>query len=279
MKKFTKNLIKSALKQFDIGVTRYTTLEKLRKNSSPKHNLELLQQLINKDNAEQILQYFNQSKSQLGQDLFVLSLLGFKRNGYFVEFGATNGVNLSNTYLMEKEFDWNGIVAEPAKCWHRDLKNNRSCNIEIQCVWKDSTSTLSFNETDYAELSTINLYSDSDLHETTRKNGKIYDVKTISLNDLLEKYDAPKKIDYLSIDTEGSEYEILTHFNFSRYQIDIITCEHNHTPMRDRIYLLLQKKGYRRVFSDLSDFDDWYIHSSISQLGFTHDAQRGLGNL
>lgn len=266
MKKFTKNLIKSALKQFDIGVTRYTTLEKLRANSSPKPNIELLQQLINENNAKQLLQNFSQSKSQLGQDLFVLSLLGFKRNGYFVEFGATNGVNLSNTYLMEKEFDWNGIVAEPAKCWHRDLKNNRSCNIEIQCVWKDSNSTLSFNETDYAELSTINLYSDSDLHEITRKDGKIYDVKTISLNDLLEKYDAPKKIDYLSIDTEGSEYEILTHFDFSRHQIDIITCEHNHTPMRNRIYSLLQKHGYSRVFADLSDFDDWYIHSSISQV-------------
>ena len=51
------------------------------------------------------------SKSQLKQDIFVLLETGFKRNGFFVEFGATNGIDLSNTYLLEKRFGWNGILA------------------------------------------------------------------------------------------------------------------------------------------------------------------------
>ena len=60
------------------------------------------------------------------------------------------------------------------------------------------------------ELSTIDLFSNSDMHSQMRKQGRKYQVKTISLEDLLDKYDAPLVIDYLSIDTEGSEFEILS---------------------------------------------------------------------
>ena len=75
----------------------------------------------------------------------------------------------------------------------------------------------------------------------------------------MKKYNAPKHIDYLSIDTEGSEYEILSNFDFSQNTFEVITCEHNYTPSRERLHLLLTKQGYRRVFEDLSLFDDWYV--------------------
>ena len=203
------------------------------------------------------------SKSQLRQDLFVLSVLNYKRNGFFVEFGATNGVDLSNTYLLEKEYGWKGILAEPARCWHSALKQNRSCDIETQCVWKDTGSLLAFNEVKSAELSTIHDYSSGDMHIDARKDGMIYDVRTISLIDLLQKYNAPSVIDYLSIDTEGSEFEILSNFDFSKFSFKVITCEHNYTPMRDRIRNLLSQNGYIRLCENLSKFDDWYIKSAI----------------
>ena len=69
-----------------------------------------------KQNASQVMKYLSKSKSQLRQDLFVLSFLDFKTNGFFVEFGVTDGIELSNTYLMEKEFAWSSILAEPAMC-------------------------------------------------------------------------------------------------------------------------------------------------------------------
>ena len=69
----------------------------------------------------QLLKAIRNSKSQLGQDIFALFEVGFKEGGYFVEFGATNGVSLSNTYVLEKEFAWGGILAEPAMRWHRDI--------------------------------------------------------------------------------------------------------------------------------------------------------------
>ena len=216
-----------------------------------------------KQNASQVMKYLSKSKSQLRQDLFVLSFLDFKTNGFFVEFGATDGIELSNTYLMEKEFAWSGILAEPAMCWHDRLIKNRDCFIETACVWKDSGTILSFNEVNIAVLSTINLLSDSDLHSETRKNGKTYDVETIALNDLLSKYDAPKIIDYLSIDTEGSEFEILNGFDFSKHSFRVITCEHNFTPMRKKIFDLLTKNGYERCYEEFSQFDDWYVKKDI----------------
>src|SRR3990167_7150651 len=123
MKKTVKNLIKSSLKAFDIGITRNSTLQKLRENETAGNDIELLLAL-NNEHSTQLIRNLRKSKSQHRQDLFVLSQLNFKRNGYFVEFGATNGIDLSNTYLLEKEFGWAGILAEPAKCWHKDLKKN-----------------------------------------------------------------------------------------------------------------------------------------------------------
>ena len=206
-----------------------------------------------------LCKFAGESKSQLKQDLFVLSELGFKRNGYFVEFGATNGLYLSNTYLLEKKFGWLGIVAEPLKSKYAELIRNRSCHIEDKCVWKNSGELLKFLEANDQDLSTIFEYQDKDLHRESRKNGQISDVETISLNDLLKKYNAPRLIDYLSIDTEGSEFEILSNFNFEKYEFRVITVEHNYTNQREAIYNLLTSFGYKRKFEKLSEFDDWYI--------------------
>lgn len=199
------------------------------------------------------------SKAQLNQDIFVMNELGYKRDGYFVEFGATNGVDLSNTYMLEKNFGWTGILAEPARVWSKDLMNNRDCHIELNCVWSKSNEVLEFNEVDSAELSSVNASFEDDEHAKARLNGKQYSVYTISLQDLLKKYNAPKEIDYLSIDTEGSEYEILSAFDFDAYKFRVITCEHNYTPMREKIYDLLTSKGYERTGTEYSYFDDWYV--------------------
>tara|TARA_Y100001968_G_scaffold311662_1_gene333993 strand:+ start:101 stop:1309 length:1209 start_codon:yes stop_codon:yes gene_type:complete len=206
------------------------------------------------------LKYIGLSKSDLRQDLFALSELNFKKAGYFVEFGACDGLVGSNSYLLEKVFQWNGILAEPSSFWHPKLHRNRSVNIETRCVWKSSNDELIFKEIDkYHQLSTIDSFSDSDKGSKYRKCGRNYKVKTISLLDLLEKYRAPREIDYLSIDTEGSEYEILKNFDFNKYRIKVITCEHNFTSLRDKIYELLSSKGYKRKFTKISRVDDWYV--------------------
>ncbi|MBU0689956.1 MAG: FkbM family methyltransferase [Gammaproteobacteria bacterium] len=206
-----------------------------------------------------VLRNINLSKAQLCQDLFALFMTGDKREGYFVEFGATNGILLSNTYLLETAYGWNGILAEPAKSWHEALHKNRRCAIDERCVWKRSGEQLEFNEVHEGELSTIAEFSESDGHEQSRKNGMRYMVETITLNELLRSHGAPGVIDYMSVDTEGSELEILSHFDFSQHDIRIISVEHNFTPERERLYALLKSKGYARVFEKFSQWDDWYV--------------------
>ena len=76
---------------------------------------------------------------------------------------------------------------------------------------------------------------------------------------MLKKHKAPKEIDYLSIDTEGSEYEILSGFDFNEYDIKVITCEHNYGEIREKIFDLLSANGYMRKLSKFSLWDDWYV--------------------
>jgi FkbM family methyltransferase len=162
--------------------------------------------------------------------------------------------------LLETEYNWTGILAEPAKIWHDDLYKNRKCSIDTNCVWSTTGEQLQFNETQEPEYSTIEKFSSSDehLHKRDSNNNK-YTVDTISLMDLLEKYHAPQNIDYLSIDTEGSEYDILSNFDFNKYNIKIITCEHNRTRSQQLINDLLVSKGYRRYEDNGCWFDDWFI--------------------
>jgi len=252
--------LNAVLRRFDIVLTRHSRLEALKQrlNATSDTDIELL---INAppEHILEIVKHLPQSTAQNRQDLFVLSQLHFKRDGFFVEFGATNGIDHSNTYLLEKEFGWTGILAEPAFCWHDTLRRSRTVAIETQCVWKESNQTLSFYETDAADLSTIDLYRGEDLHRNMRAQGRQYDIPTISLQDLLIKHNAPPLIDYLSIDTEGSEFDILNNFDFQRHRFHIITCEHNFTPARDKIYDLLSRKGYERILKHLSKQDDWYV--------------------
>jgi FkbM family methyltransferase len=207
---------------------------------------------------------FALSSAQLFQDLLVVFLTQRKRHGFFVEFGAGDGTNVSNTLLLEKQLEWTGILAEPAHCWHESLTRNRTAIVERQCVWSRSGETLDFLETGWAELSTIAELRDRDFNREQRQGGVTYPVTTISLNDLLALHKAPPIIDYLSIDTEGSEYPILEAFNFERYRVNILTVEHNFCePERGNILGLLTRKGYVRILDFLSRFDDWYVLKSF----------------
>ena len=261
-----KNFLKKLLSLFKLKVVRMQTWRNFISNASYVRDLEFLK-IADAGKERTVLDLLHLSKSQIRQDLFVLLQLDFKREGFFVEFGATDGFHFSNSHILEKHFAWDGLLVEPARGWHKQLKSNRKCKIDNRCVWSHSGQKIKFNEAIIGSRSTIDELTLTDKHmrqhirEGRRKTKDVYFVETVSLNDLLAEHGAAYEIDYLSIDTEGSELEILQAFDFSKHQIKIITCEHNYTENREKIFKLLSSFGYERVYQNLSRFDDWFILS------------------
>jgi FkbM family methyltransferase len=204
------------------------------------------------------------SKSQIMQDLWVCFELENKMNGFFVEFGATNGLLNSNTWLLEKELNWRGILAEPNPFWHRDLSANRSAIIEHKCVSSRSGELVAFTVTDNSdpELSGITRFSAGEHFSTQRDHGATINVETISLNDLLDIHRAPNIIDYMSIDTEGSELDIISSFDFTNRSFGLISIEIN-TKTENQINQILRNHGYIRVFSQFSQWDAWFVSAKL----------------
>ncbi len=203
--------------------------------------------------------HLKESKSQLGQDILALLVSDFKNSGTFLEIGAADGVTLSNTFLLEKFFDWSGFLCEPAKGWRSSLEANRSSQLIFDAVWDISGDEIPFREVKEKEFSGVLQFLAEDMHAQRREEGEDYSVKTISLSDLLAAHEIPLDLDYLSIDTEGSEFKILKSVDFSKFRPRLITVEHNFTDNRKNIYELLTTFGYKRCYENLSKWDDWYI--------------------
>ena len=202
------------------------------------------------------------SYSQLGQDKKVYDFYKGKTEGYFVEIGAYDGIALSNTYAFEK-LGWKGVCCEPLPSRFSDLIKNRTAHCCNQAVYHTTGLTVSFDiEGDAGMLSGIDKHIDAHKN-VVNKNKKTVSMLTISLNDLLERFEAPPFIEYLSLDTEGSEYEILRTLDFNKWQFGIIDVEHNYVePRRTMIKQLLCSNGY--TYLGANQFDDSYRLNSLT---------------
>jgi FkbM family methyltransferase len=194
------------------------------------------------------------SNSQLSQDFLCAIVSEFKTNGTFIEFGATNGIDLSNTYSLKKYLKWKGILVEPVYSYYESLKKNRPesicCN---KLVYSESNHEKTFYENNDLSISSLK----------KTKNAKPIKVKTITLNDIF-KINNINYVDYLSIDTEGSEYLILKSFDFEKYSFNFLTVEHNYNFFKRRkIYQLLKSKGYKRIHQNFSFWDDFYTKKTL----------------
>ena len=197
-----------------------------------------------------IIKNIKNSYSQIFQDLLVLYLLKQKKNGSFIEIGVGNGIDLSNTYLLEKKYNWTGILCEPDIRNFKNIKEFRSSKLIESIIDKKCDDQVEF-------------YLNKDPYSSSSKNSKsnikkIYS-NSVCLNHLFERNDL-REVDYISIDTEGNEYEILKNFNFKKYQVKIFTVEHNFdAEKREKIKDLLTSNGYKNIYRYLSYMDDWYI--------------------
>ena len=256
------------------GLATYAKKHKLNHKDCLKQAFE--QNALIEDNKDLLLNFiesFDKIKnfqSQLYQDICAAFIIGDKFEKTFLEFGATDGLNLSNSNLLENSFNWKGVLSEPSPQWHELLKRNRkNTQIITKCIWKESGKKLDFFMSEIGELSTLKDFVESDKTsmpgntELRKKSGKMISIETISLNDVIKEYFSDICPSYISIDTEGSEYEILKAFDLNKYRPKLFTIEHNYTKNESKIDELLLSKGYLRIFRELTAFDAWYISSEV----------------
>jgi hypothetical protein len=199
-------------------------------------------------------------KGQKGQDKWVIfTALPFKRNGYFLDLAAADGITHSNTFVLEKVFGWKGICVEPNPSYLSKLKKVRSCIVDGSVV-SDKREKVNFR-IDNGQLGGI-VAEDTDNSSRVRGDellhAEILSFDALPLDDLLERYKAPNTIDYFSLDVEGSEERIVSSLDFERYRFNCLTIERP-TP---RVNKILFQNGY--VFVKNYKFDSFYIHSSLA---------------
>lgn len=207
--------------------------------------------------------------SQYGQDEAVVALLAGQRGGYFVDVGASDGSTVSNTLLLEKKFGWTGICVEPNPAFFARLEHNRSCVCVPWCL--DEVN----READFLFAGTLGGLVGS-YHPTVlqmarraiRERGAgapelsgTTSVNTRTFLDLFTAFGVPSVIDYLSLDTEGSELRLLRSFPFDKYRFRVLTVEHNWLPARAEIRRLLGVWGYRCVAG--LGCDDLYVSDEL----------------
>lgn len=188
-----------------------------------------------------------------------------KKNGTFLEIGADDGIDKSNTKFFE-DLGWVGMCIEASPKRFKLLKNNRNCICENYAV------SDSIGEVEFMDISgwgkglsgIVDSYDsrhrkriENEIRHPLNKGREIVKVKTELLNNLLEKHNI-KEIDFCTIDTEGGEYEILNTINFDKYDIKIIVVENNYNDQK--VNKLLTSKGYKKTHK--LTIDDVYVKNN-----------------
>ncbi len=170
---------------------------------------------------------------------------GLYKKGYFVDLAAADGITGSNTLFLEKNLNWTGILIEANPKFISELRNNRKVKIIEKCCSGEMGERIKFR-TDNGQMSGIvSEYTDNNTKNrgAELKKADIIELETTTLLHELEINEAPKTIDFMSLDIEGAEFEALKNFDFGKYKFKCITIERPSL----QLDLLLDENGYRQV--------------------------------
>lgn len=189
-----------------------------------------------------------------------------KKNGFYIEAGACDGKYGSSTYVLEKHFEWTGLLVEPNPKFVDILSKTRPNSI---CVNKGLSS---FNHSGeyyhfdgrvgYNGFPSLNALGEDSwwkkINNNVESNPQKYTVDCVTLESLLVANKSPKTIDYLCLDTEGSELDILKNFPFNDYKIKCISLE---APPKELVDIL-KNNNYTQVYNKFNDVDYefYFIH-------------------
>lgn len=197
-----------------------------------------------------------------GQDILVHQLLNCKLNGTFVDIGANDGETISNTVLLERDFGWNGIAIEPIPSIFEKLKSNRRCHMVHGCITPKAGKAKFLEMVGGTHmLSTLAIHNVGLNARRLKKSAKRHnatineiDIECFTLHSLLEKFGI-KEVDFLSVDTEGGELEILKSIDFDKVTVRVVSVENNYYVNSIQNYL--ESEGF--LYIGTFKIDEIYI--------------------
>ena len=200
--------------------------------------------------------------SQVGQDRWIIKQFGYKRGGTYIDIGASDGMEMSNTYLLDKCYGWSGLSVDANFRRYLGLsRSNRGGETLFGCVGNKDTMT----EFQAAEGLSARVDVESSDHvqrvSDEGKHTEMYNVPCYHFGTLLERWYKFRQIaivDYMTIDIEGAEYMALSSIDFMKTPIKVIGVE-IHFSAADRVAELLQSKGYEKMSPHPEDLGDTFF--------------------
>jgi hypothetical protein len=196
--------------------------------------------------------------SQIGQDKYFIECINNgKQNGFFVDVGAHNGISFSNTYVLEKHFNWKGLCIEMDNILFDKLKNNRSSKCVNECVFSQSglekvievplANPIAEGNDMLIRIKDLPLYKDGNFFDPQFNVTRNYIKITKTLTHIFKENNVPSVIDYMSIDIVGSDLDAIKGLDFDSYKIQFLTIEWGgraNITYLDEISAFLTSKGY-----------------------------------
>jgi FkbM family methyltransferase len=222
-----------------------------------------IKQLLQTDTQLRSDSHLEQPQGQMLQDAWVLSQLG-NGPGYFLDIGACHPVKYSNSWILQKRFGWSGLLIEANTGLARILLSERSSDsvtiIEAAVGSTAKTETL----IEYGPLSSLERTSSTDIYGKMRGKRNTFENRSTvlvrTIEEILKTESAPSTIDFLSIDIEGADLEVLESFPFSKYSVKMICIEHNfNRETQSGIADFLMNLGYQQKCAKWSSIDSWFI--------------------
>lgn len=230
-------------------------------NSLEKKNEKQSERKACFDFASFVLAYKDWTSSQLFQDLAYLYFCGAPENKhYFVEVGVGNGIDHSNSLMLEKKYSMKGLLIEPDPRQKVSIKRNRTAHY-IGVAASASLKHIEFTSTSIPELS----WTGAKPQDSIERNAlSVKKIQAQSLNDILKKY-IPKNclLDFLSVDVEGSELDVLYSFNLDVWKPRFVCVEHNHQIAMQEALIAYFSKDYDIVLKGISGCDFWFVRKDL----------------
>lgn len=185
------------------------------------------------------------------QDMIAYYYLRGKKDGFYIDIGANDGISGSNTYIFEK-IGWKGICVEANPIIYKILTKYRRCGAYNVAISNQTNDDVDFLVAAADGLSGLADSMSESGKQEAQKYGNIKNIKvrTMTFDEVMSNYPDVKHIDFISLDVEGHEVSILETIDFQKYTFGFLTIEKS---APEKIMDIMLKNGYVKFMDIGSD--------------------------